>query len=150
MDIGHVFLKAEWGGTSVLRPFFGAQEYGMAQLEYRAALRNTKRKDVREGRGPIEPPRVDLELEAFLQILNEERFVTCHSYRQDEINMLMHVADSLGFRLNTFTHILEGHSGRQDGRTLRAGGSSSATGGRTNTKSKTPSLTTGRCCTTRA
>ena len=54
-------------------------------------------------------PRVDLELETLLQILNEERFVTCHSYRQDEINMLMHVADSLGFRLNTFTHILEGY-----------------------------------------
>jgi len=60
------------------------------------------------GRGPLEPRR-DLELDALLQILNEERFITCHSYRQDEINMLMHVADSMGFRLNTFTHILEGY-----------------------------------------
>ena len=88
--------------------FIRAREYGQAQIEHRAALRTAKRKDIREGRGPV-APRVDLELETLLQILNEERFVTCHSYRQDEINMLMHVADSLGFRLNTFTHILEGY-----------------------------------------
>ena len=28
---------------------------------------------------------------------------------QSEINMLMHVADSMGFTVNTFTHILEGY-----------------------------------------
>lgn len=53
--------------------------------------------------------RVDLELEVLSEILNEERFISCHSYVQSEINMLMHVADSLGFRINTFTHILEGY-----------------------------------------
>src|SRR5690606_26306948 len=35
--------------------------------------------------------------------------ITCHSYVQSEINMLMKVADSLNFRINTFTHILEGY-----------------------------------------
>lgn len=54
-------------------------------------------------------PRVDLELEALVEILNEERFITCHSYVQSEINMLMHVTDSMGFKVNTFTHILEGY-----------------------------------------
>jgi len=54
-------------------------------------------------------PRVDLELEAIVEILNEERFISCHSYVQSEINMLMHVTDSMGFRVNTFTHILEGY-----------------------------------------
>ncbi len=54
-------------------------------------------------------PRRDLELEVLLEILKSERFITCHSYVQSEINMLMHVADSLGFRINTFTHILEGY-----------------------------------------
>ncbi len=53
--------------------------------------------------------RTDLELEALLEILNGKRFITCHSYVQSEINMLMHVADSFGFRVNTFTHILEGY-----------------------------------------
>ena len=103
--------------------FIRAREYGMAQIEYRAALCNAKRKDIRAGRGPV-APRVDLELETLLQILREERFVTCHSYRQDEINMLMHVADSLGFRLNTFTHILEGYKVADKLAEHGAGGSS--------------------------
>jgi len=53
--------------------------------------------------------RKDLELEALVEILNGERHITCHSYVQSEINMLMHVADSMGFKVNTFTHILEGY-----------------------------------------
>ena len=88
--------------------FIRAREYGLALFNYRQALRSTRRRDILAGNGPLEPRR-DLELEALLQILNEERFITCHSYRQDEINMLMHVADSMGFRMNTFTHILEGY-----------------------------------------
>lgn len=52
---------------------------------------------------------MDFELEALLEIIHSERFITCHSYRQDEINMLMHVADDFGFTVNTFTHILEGY-----------------------------------------
>ena len=54
-------------------------------------------------------PRKDLELDALVEILNKKRFITCHSYIQSEINMLMHIADSLGFQINTFTHILEGY-----------------------------------------
>jgi imidazolonepropionase-like amidohydrolase len=54
-------------------------------------------------------PRRDLRLEALAEILDSERFITCHSYVQSEINMLMHVADHYGFRVNTFTHILEGY-----------------------------------------
>lgn len=56
-----------------------------------------------------QPFRRDLELETLNEILEHKRFVTCHSYVQSEINMLMHVADSLNFTLNTFTHILEGY-----------------------------------------
>ncbi|MBC7863338.1 MAG: amidohydrolase family protein, partial [Bacteroidia bacterium] len=54
-------------------------------------------------------PRRDLELDALAEILNKKRFITCHSYVQSEIDMLMHVADSMGFKVNTFTHILEGY-----------------------------------------
>ena len=49
-------------------------------------------------------PREDLEMNTLVEILNKERFITCHSYVQSEINMLMKVADSMGFTLNTFTH----------------------------------------------
>ena len=53
--------------------------------------------------------RKDYELETLSEILNAERFITSHSYVQSEINMLMKVADSFDFRINTFTHILEGY-----------------------------------------
>jgi imidazolonepropionase-like amidohydrolase len=55
------------------------------------------------------PYRKDLELETLAEILNKERFISCHSYVQSEINMLMKVADKFNFRINTFTHILEGY-----------------------------------------
>ena len=54
-------------------------------------------------------PRRDLELDALVEILNGERFITCHSYVQSEINMLMKVADQFNFNVATFTHILEGY-----------------------------------------
>ncbi|TSJ39221.1 amidohydrolase family protein [Mucilaginibacter corticis] len=53
--------------------------------------------------------RRDLELDALVEILEDKRHITCHSYVQSEINMLIHVADSMGFKVNTFTHILEGY-----------------------------------------
>ena len=55
------------------------------------------------------PYRKDIELETLAQILNKERFISCHSYVQSEINMLMKVADKFNFNINTFTHILEGY-----------------------------------------
>ncbi len=54
------------------------------------------------------PYRKDLELEALLEILESKRFITCHSYVQSEITMMIRVAEQFGFKLNTFTHILEG------------------------------------------
>ena len=54
-------------------------------------------------------PRRDLAMETMDEIINGKRFITCHSYVQSEINMLMHVAEQFHFRVNTFTHILEGY-----------------------------------------
>lgn len=62
-----------------------------------------------KGKKNTAAPRKDLELEALTEIMLSNRFITCHSYVQSEINMLMHVADSMGIRINTFTHILEGY-----------------------------------------
>ena len=64
------------------------------------------KKELRNG---LNPPRRDLELETLAEILNDERYITCHSYIQSEITMLMNVADSLNFKINTFTHVLEGY-----------------------------------------
>ena len=77
--------------------FIRAKEYDQALKKYNPKDKNAT------------PVRRDLELDALAEILNQKRFITCHSYVQSEINMLMHVADSLGFKVNTFTHILEGY-----------------------------------------
>ena len=57
----------------------------------------------------VEKPRRDLRLEALVEILKGQRFITCHSYVQSEVNMLMKLAETFQFRVNTFTHILEGY-----------------------------------------
>ncbi len=103
--------------------FYRAREYDQAWKDHRQAMRTASRKAKRNNTLPAAPRR-DLELETLAQILNEERFVTCHSYRQDEINMLMHVADSMGFTINTFTHILEGYKVADKMAEHGAGGSS--------------------------
>lgn len=55
------------------------------------------------------PPRRDLAMESMSEIINSQRFISCHSYVQSEINMLMKVAEKFNFKVNTFTHILEGY-----------------------------------------
>lgn len=63
---------------------------------------------------PMYPPARDLELDAVAEILAGTRLVHCHSYRQDEILMLIHVADDFGFTIGTFQHILEGYKVAQE------------------------------------
>lgn len=70
------------------------------------------------------PYRRDLDLEALLEILQGKRHISCHSYRQSEINMLMKVAERHGFKVNTFTHILEGYKVADKMAKHGAGGSS--------------------------
>lgn len=53
--------------------------------------------------------RMDLQLEAMLMIIKGEMLISCHSYVQSEINMLMKLTERFGFKVNTFTHILEGY-----------------------------------------
>lgn len=81
--------------------FTRALEYEKKHREFAALSKKQKETAI--------PPRRDLELETLLEILRKERFITCHSYVQSEINMLMKVAERFGFRVNTFTHILEGY-----------------------------------------
>jgi imidazolonepropionase-like amidohydrolase len=55
------------------------------------------------------PPRRDLRLEALVDILNEDIRVQSHSYRQDEILMLMRVAEDFGFTIQAFQHAVEAY-----------------------------------------
>jgi imidazolonepropionase-like amidohydrolase len=96
------FPQSRMGVEQVYNDFFTrAREYDKQWKEYD--------KNTAKAKGQSAMPRRDLELEALAEILNKKRFITCHSYVQSEINMLMHIADSFGFKVNTFTHILEGY-----------------------------------------
>ncbi len=63
---------------------------------------------VARGEHPI-PPRKDLRLEPLVEVLEGKRYVHAHSYRADEILMLIRVADEMGFKIRTFQHVLEGY-----------------------------------------
>jgi len=79
--------------------FQRAKEYGESWTKYNKLSKKIKTK----------APRYDVEMEVLWEILRGDRFVSCHSYVQSEINMLMKVAEQFDFRINTFTHILEGY-----------------------------------------
>lgn len=73
--------------------------------------------------------RRDLELEAISNIMNNKLFITCHSYVQPEITYTMRViekfkAQGYNFKVNTFTHILEGYKVADK---MKAHGASAAT-----------------------
>lgn len=108
--LGENVKQANWGDFNTVR--FPQTRMGVEQVFYDGFYRAKayqKEWDAYRAGKTRSAPRVDLELEVLAEILRSERFITCHSYIQSEINMLMHVADSMGFRINTFTHILEGY-----------------------------------------
>ncbi|HUE96155.1 MAG TPA: amidohydrolase family protein [Longimicrobiaceae bacterium] len=61
----------------------------------------------RTGRGI--PPRRDLRLEAIRDILDEDILIQSHSYRQDEILMLIRLVEEFGTRVRAFHHGVEAY-----------------------------------------
>jgi imidazolonepropionase-like amidohydrolase len=55
------------------------------------------------------PPRRDEQLEPLVEVLEGKRYVHAHSYRADEILMLLRVAKEFNFKVRTFQHVLEGY-----------------------------------------
>ena len=113
--VGEIVKQSNWGDFNTIR--FPQTRMGVEQVFYDAFEKAKKYKNawaeynnlsLRKKRETI-PPREDIELNVLTEILDGKRHITCHSYVESEINMLMHVADSMGFKINTFTHILEGY-----------------------------------------
>lgn len=113
--LGENVKQSNWGEYNTVR--FPQTRMGVEQVyydlftrakEYNARMEEWKKLDAKI-KGTRLSPRRDLEVETILEILNKKRFISCHSYVQSEINMLMKVGDSMGFTVNTFTHILEGY-----------------------------------------
>jgi imidazolonepropionase-like amidohydrolase len=70
------------------------------------------------------PPQRDLQLDALVEIMNGERLVHSHSYRADEILMLLRIAEDFGFTVASFQHVLEGYKVADE---LAAAGSGAST-----------------------
>ena len=107
--LGENVKQSNWGDYNTIR--YPQTRMGVEQLMYDAfsqAKAYVAEKE-RLTKAPNAVFRKDLKMETLGEILQKKRFITCHSYVQSEINMLMHVADSMGFKVNTFTHILEGY-----------------------------------------
>ena len=90
------------GVEDVIRDAFTrAQEYKKNWDEY-------DRKKA-AGEQNLIPPRRDLQLDPLVEVLEGKRYVHAHSYRADEILMLIRVAKEFGFKVRTFQHVLEGY-----------------------------------------
>ncbi len=102
--LGENVKQSGWGDKNTVR--FPQTRMGVEQV----FLDHFNRaKAYKEAQSKGEKVRKDIELEALAEIIDKERFITCHSYVQSEITMLMRVAEVFGFNVNTFTHILEGY-----------------------------------------
>ena len=100
--LGENVKQSNWGSYNR----FPQTRMGVEQL-YIDYFTRAKTYDALKKSG--KPYRKDTEMEVLAEILNKERFISCHSYIQSEINMLMKVAEKFDFNINTFTHILEGY-----------------------------------------
>jgi imidazolonepropionase-like amidohydrolase len=95
------YPKSRMGVEQTLRWWFTeAKEYDEEWKAYEAAAQRNR---------DLVPPARNLRLEALRDIMAGRILVHAHSYRADEILMLMRVAEDFGFRINTFQHVLEGY-----------------------------------------
>lgn len=108
--LGENVKQSNW--MNVKTPRYPQTRMGVEQLfrdafqtavEYRLAWRQWN--DTKRGM----PPRRDLELEAIVEIIEGNRWIHCHSYRQDEIVAFLSVMKEFGVQVGTLQHVLEGY-----------------------------------------
>ncbi|MHC4263533.1 MAG: amidohydrolase family protein, partial [Planctomycetota bacterium] len=105
--------RSNWGTPGVRFP---ATRLGVEAIYYRAFERASEYRaewaeyEARRARGEDPtPPRRDIRLDALVEVMEGELIVHSHSYRADEILMLLRAAEHFGFRIGTLHHVLEGY-----------------------------------------
>lgn len=97
------FPNSRLGVEAVLvRAFSEARAYQQEWENYEKSKKEKNAKSKTE-------PRRDLRLEALVDVLKGKLLVHCHCYREDEILMLLQVADRFGFKVKSLQHVLEGY-----------------------------------------
>ena len=108
--LGENVKQSNWGDNA--RNRFPQSRMGVEQVYedyFTRAIEYKNEWDAYKSGKNKKMPRFDIEMEVLCEILAKKRFITCHSYVQSEINMLMKLAERYGFKIQTFTHILEGY-----------------------------------------
>ncbi|MEM6454624.1 MAG: amidohydrolase family protein [Acidobacteriota bacterium] len=102
--------QSNWGVSQLRYPQTRAGVEGSIRDALAAAedLRRTREQHAAAGRDAI-PPRPDLQVDALLEVLDGTRDVHSHSYRADEILMLLDVAADHGFVVKVFQHGLDAY-----------------------------------------
>ena len=103
------YPRTRMGVEELLRESFTrAREYQAGWKGYEEAKR-LRGKEAKNAQAEPIPPRRDLQLDALVEILEGKRLVHAHSYRSDEILMMLKVAKDFGFRIASLQHVLEGY-----------------------------------------
>lgn len=105
--LGENVKQSNWGDKYTVR--YPQSRMGVEEIMRDAFQTALEYKKQMEDRASIIPARKDYQLETLLEIIEGRRFIHCHSYVQSEILMLMRLAEEFNFRVQTFTHILEGY-----------------------------------------
>ena len=112
--------------VSLRNAFLEAKAYKKEWDDYEAATKAVSAKKPVKGAPatalPLAPEK-NLQMEALKEILEGKRLVHAHSYRADEILMLINVANEMGFKIATFQHVLEGYKVASEIAKHGAGGS---------------------------
>ncbi len=106
--LGENVKQSNWGDLYSSRyPQTRMGVSGVVEDAFQRAL--AYRADKKAAFDANQPFPINLKLETLQEILENRRFITCHSYVQSEMLGLMELAEKMGFRVNTFTHVLEGY-----------------------------------------
>jgi imidazolonepropionase-like amidohydrolase len=94
---GERYPDTRMGVHQIIRDHF------QAALDYRRTWQEWER----TGEGL--PPRKDLRMEALVDMLEGELWISSHGYRQDEFLMVIRLAEEFGFRVRTLQHGVEAY-----------------------------------------
>jgi imidazolonepropionase-like amidohydrolase len=102
------YPESRMGVESVYRRAFAdAQQYMARWDAYNASVAKVGSAETLRTMGPA--PRKDVRLEALADILRRKIWVNCHSYRQDEMLMMVRLSQEFGFKLGAMQHALEAY-----------------------------------------
>lgn len=108
--LGENVKQSNWGERATGRypqSRMGVEQIMRDRFEAAKLYRQTQSEAASGAR--LLPHRRDYELEAIAEILENRRWIHCHSYRQDEILAFLRTLEDYGVTVGSLQHILEGY-----------------------------------------